>query len=307
MYCFERLRRIPIGSDGWLDPFGAFFPCKSTEHDESAEYLVENLPLVKSLAHSTFKYRSDFEKWKELNAREKLRRFGFVLINGPILRTEKAANYDPRQLEALKVAGIPIRSAFDVAVEFSSAKILSKVNEVIKLLDENPALNKVRGDLENGRYSLWFRGALESTMSSLLQFREQPLRTSIMTMECYDWHDPDQHMVLPASIFADLSSGFDDEMVMLDGRSTITYRVVSFGGHYLLAEWCMYSHDGLSGGMMGDYNNYLSVKVIDDKSFSDDLKVILDRNRKYYKDYPVKITLSHKGEFFERIVGSIVF
>ena len=96
-------------------------------------------------------------------------------------------------------------------------------------------------------------------------------------------------------------------MVMLEGRSDITYRVVSFGSYYLLAEWCMYSHDGLSGGIMGDYNNHLSIKVVDERSFTADLKVILDRNQKYYKDYPVKMTLSHKGDFFERIVNSVLY
>lgn len=305
MYSFEKLERILLGSDGWLDPHGAFFPCKSTEHDESAEYLVENLPLVKSLVNSIFKYQSDFEDWKKLNDREKLRRLSFVLINGSILRTEDSANFTPPQLEAIYRAGIVIRSAFDMAVEYSSAKILSKVNEVMKLLDNNPVLHRVRKDLENGQYSSWFSGWLECSMSSLSRFRETPLKTLIKTYECDDRHHPDQHMILPSSIFDDLSIGFDDEMVLVDGRAITTSRVVSFGGHYLLAEWCMYHHDGLSGGTMGDYNNYLSIKVVDDRSFTDQLRVILDQNQKYYKDYPVKITLSHKGDFFERIVNSV--
>jgi len=79
--------------------------------------------------------------------------------------------------------------------------------------------------------------------------------------------------------------------------------VVDFGSCKLLVQREEYFHDGLSGGMSGDTNNYISMSVVDENSIRQKLSKLIDNRGSLYKDTPRIKTGS--GGYFSEIVTDI--
>lgn len=302
---FPKKDHIEIDSDGWLSPKGNYYKVKPDEHDESATYLTTNSDEVKTLVKQTLE-TWDYHRYQDLNAREKLAKLGFILIRGEILRSEDATNFTPEQLEKITGAGIRIVSAFDGSVEYPTETILQKITSIadgIEKADVVVNLKSHLNDLESGKvnraYDDQFR---EKTMNDIKRFVRSSLKTTINDNEFWDSKGK-EHDILSAGIFDYLSQGFSDEMEMDLGRSTYKFRVVDFGSCKLLVQREEYFHDGLSGGMSGDTNNYISMSVVDENSIRQKLSKLIDNRGSLYKDTPRIKTGS--GGYFSEIVTDI--
>lgn len=302
----EVCSKIVLGSDGWLSPAGLFFPCLSTEHDELAASISGNKELVWDIVERVFFYQYQVDDWRKLPARDRLRKLEFELINGPVLFTENSSNYSIAQMRAISESGILIKSAFDNSIEFPSKDILNKVSEIVDSVLKNPVLISIRRDFDSGMYSNWGASFFARTFKKLEQFSKYPLQTRIRIDGFREQEFPGEHRVFPSSVFDDLSKGYTDEMSIDYGRNLVCYRVTDFGRYKILSSWNEYCHDGLNGGIDGDYNNYLSISVIDDLGYEREVMGLFDWREKYFKNDPLKIVFSHKGTYFETIVGKVV-
>lgn len=302
---FPRSEKIALGSDGWLSPRGDYYKVESTQHDESATYLVGNSFEVKEGERTRFAHTWQRRDYDDKNDREKLKELGWILVRGEILRSEDALNFTPAQLKSISEAGIKVISAFDGSTEYSSDEVQRILDGVFSRLDKSEVLQQVRKDLDDGKLSPWFTGIREVTVSDLNRFRDNPFHTSVYTAEVYDWHHPKEHEVLPQEIFDIMSQGSSEEMRMLLGRSEYTFRVIDLkSGGKIWVEREEYFHDGLSGGMTGDYNNYISMYVIDDVLMREKLSRLIENRTKMYK--PPEITFQVKGGYFEKFFSGLI-
>lgn len=302
---FPREDRIEFGSDGWLSPKGNYYKTKPDEHDESATYLTSNSDEVKTLVKQTLE-TWDYHRYQDLNAREKLEKLGFVLIRGEILRSEDATNFTPEQLKKITEAGIRVISAFDGAVEYPTETILQKVTSIAEGIEKADVVVNLQGhlnDLESSKvgraYDDQFR---EKTMNDIKRFVRSPLKTTINDNQFWDSKGK-EHEILSSGIFDYLSQGFLDEMEMDLGRSIYKFRVIDFGSCKLLVQREEYYHDGLSGGMSGDTNNYISMSVVDENSIRQKLSKLIGDRGSLYKDIPKIKTGS--GGYFSEVVTDI--
>lgn len=302
---FVRSEKIEPGSDGWLSPRGDYYKVGTTEHDESADYLIGNSQEVKEEERIRFAHAWDKKDYDEKNNREKLKQLGWILVRGDILRSEDALNFTASQLKAISEAGIKVVSAFDGSTEYSSDEVQSIVKKVQTNLDQSKVIQQLYEDIEKGD-SPWFSSIREETAVRLANFKEDPFHTTIYTAEVYDWHHPKEHEVLPMEILDILSKGSSEEMKMFLGRSEYTFRVIDLKtGGKIWVEREEYFHDGLSGGSTGDYNNYISMFVVDDVLMRKRIADLIESKAGIYKR-PPEITSQIKGGYFEKFFSGII-
>lgn len=299
---FSKSDHIELGSDGWLSPKGDYYKVRTTEHDESADYLVIHSKEVKELEKA--KPRS--WNYDDLDPREKLRELGYVLIRGEILRSEDVANYTPVQLEKINQAGIRVVSVFEGSLEYPTAEILKKIISIAQDLPKAGVVVQLQSDLNGlkaGRrervYEDQFR---EETMRNINDFVRSPLETVITDNQFYN---PKTHEVLSTGIYDCLSRGYSDEMEMTAGRSVYRFRVVGLRNCKLLIQREEYIHDGVGAGMSGDVNNYISMSVVDNRSLKEKLSELISSRNKLFKDSP-KLEFKRKDGYFAGIITDIV-
>lgn len=302
---FPKSEKIKHGTDGWLSPRGDYYEVGSTQHDESATFLVVNSPEVRDGERRKFTHSYERGDYDDKNDREKLKELGWILIRGKVLRSEDALNFTPAQLRSISEAGIIVISAFDGSTEYSSAEVQAILKNVFLGLDNSKIILSVREDLEKGKLSPWWTEIRQKTFSDIDRFEENPFHTSIYTAEVHDWRHPNEHEILPSEIFDIMSQGSSEEMKMLLGRSEFYFRVINLEtGGKIWVEREKYFHDGLSGGMAGDINNYISMYVIDDVLASERLVNLIKHRRNMLE--PPKITFQVIDGYFENFFSTII-
>jgi len=298
---------IVLGSDGWLSPAGLFFSCLSTEHDELAAAIVAQRELIRDAVYAKFEYEWQLAPWNELPDREKLYQIGFVLIRGPVHFSEVESNYTLTQLKMMSEAKIILRSAFDDSIAITPKKIVDFSSFIIDGIKSNSIVTKIKADFDKGSvYGPWFNGFLRRTFAQLCRFYTNPFQTVVQINECWDSNKPKDHKIFPGAIFNELSRGFTDEMFLGYDRNSIVYRIAELKGFKLLSVWNEYSHDGINGGIDGDFNNHLYLKVVDDRSLESELRNLLQWRDTYWKEIPVRISYSNKGDYFKEVVNKII-
>ncbi len=270
---FPRSDKIIPGSDGWLSPKGNYYKVGTTQHDESASFLISNSFEAQDEEKRRFRHSYDREDYDVKNDREKLKQLGWILVRGEILRSEDALNFTTSQLKAISEAGIKVISAFDGSTEYSSDEVSQVVDRINSGFAKSKIIQHVREDLEQGKFSPWLRSTRERTIQGIEDFSNKPFGRTISTDELYT----DEPEVLPSEIFNVMSEGSFEEMKMKLGRSEYTFRVIQLKtGAKIWVEREEYFHDGLSGGMMGDCNNYISMYVVDNVLMKERLKTLID-------------------------------
>ncbi|MDO8341131.1 MAG: hypothetical protein Q7T59_04095 [Candidatus Woesebacteria bacterium] len=300
---FPKTDHVELGSDGWLSPKGDYYKVVTTEHDESASYLINKSSEVKDLE------AEDRLPWsyKELNPREKLKRLGFVLVRGPILCSEDVTNFTLNQLTKITESGIQIVSAFEGGVEYPAKEILKKVESVANgllkvgvVLDLRQDLSSLREGKREREYDDQFK---ETTLKDIEKFVKSPLKTEINDYQF--GNTKKEYELFATGVFDYLSNGFTDEMEMDLGRSIYKYRVIDLDNCKLLIQWEEYFHDGLSGGYHGDVNHHISIVVVDGRSVQAKLSKLIKDRSKLYQDTP-KITTMNGNGYFSEVMSDII-
>lgn len=277
---FVRSEKIASGSDGWLSPKGNYYKVGTTQHDESADFLVKNTTEVKDEEKRRFRHSFLREDYDIKSSRFKLEELGWVLIRGNVLHSNDALNYSTKQLRLINEAGIKIVSAFDGSKAYSSAhtlEFIAKVSNEIsagKMVAEARKIVASRGE----EYSDFEAGTLRDIDS----FEKDIFHNEIHTESV----NPDEDVLssrhgkdsLPAEIFDTLSDGFSEEMFVNNGRYSYCFRLLDIGDkEKLIVQARIYHHDGLSGGMHGAVENWISVFVVDEFTLLDKIQKLISK------------------------------
>ncbi len=293
---FPKIDQIEFGSDGWLSPGGDYYKVETTQHDESAKYIVKNSDEVKDLEGKMIDNVGQRMSYAGKPYREKLKQLGYILIRGEILRTEEEVNYTPEQLGAISKAGIKIVSAFDGSVEYNPKKILDRVQEVIEKLRNDHEVKSIQFGLDKGGYLPWMQRARAETIEDIGKLSHNPFKTVVHVDEFYK---PEIYDKVPDRIFDILSTDYADEMRITVTRSEFTLRLVDLSGEKLLIQREKYTHDGLGGFLY--IENSISMFVIDNLSFGKKLSKLLGVKRSN-----PKIEFENKNGYFAEIVTNLV-
>ncbi len=297
---FEKSDKIVSGSDGWLSPSGAFYAAVSDEHKELADWIVENN--LSEVYQDRF-YREHVKSdLNYMNRSRKnyaasthfLRDEGWILINGPVFRTDNALNYTRRQLEQLAESGIPVVGVYDGSKEFSSQETLEWVDNVVervsdcvdKYYKEKQYLSDYPWTKDASSYSYTIpRNEAEhwEDMSSrgyttLEDFKRKPFKTQF----------GDLGLVGFEKIKDILSQGFEDEIVFCHEMETYTFRLIRLeSGERICVEYKFHHHDRDSGN-----DEFLNAYVVDNFTFRDKINKYLD------SAFNAKV----QGEYFQKIM-----
>lgn len=302
---FPGSEKIKPESDGWLSPAGTYYQVGVTEHDESAKFLITYSSEVKTGEKKKFSYPFQRVDYDNKNNREKLRDLGWILIRGHVLRSEDALNFTIAQLKAISEAGIAVISAFDGSTEYSSNEVQGIVKKIKTSFAESKVIQKIRNDLDEGRLSSRLTPFRQETIRGIEQFNRDPFRTTIYITEVFNYKKPNEHEVLPMEIFNLMSKGYSEEVKIFTDRFDYTYRVIDLEtGGKIWVERSKYSHDGLSGGMVGDFNNYISIYVVDDVLMREKLSKLFGSESKTPLN-PNQISFQKKGGYFEKYFSEI--
>lgn len=298
---FVKSEKILPGSDGWLSPKGSYYKVEPNEHDESASFLVKNVDEVKEAAEK--KYIDAWEKrdYETMNDRMKLIKLDWILVRGPILRSEDANNFSKMQLKRISEAGIKVVSAFGGAIEYSSDEVLMVTERICKDIHENPIINQWIKESETSYYPRQF---YKEFMDDLKSFKESPLRSIIGMIGFGSLSDPnDLDAMLPREFFDVMSKGYAEEMKILCGLDTYFFREVNLkDGMKLWIKRIQHIHSGESGGFLGNYMDYLSMFVADEHLVVDMLRQLIDDRVNYHP----KVELSENDGYFGRIMEKVV-
>ena len=303
---FPKSDHIELGSDGWLSPNGDYYKVGQTEHVESARYLLANSKDVQNLVRSRYENefdRMDFDK-KTPNP-EKLKLLGFVLIRGPILRSDDALNFTPEQLDQITKAGIKVVSAYEGSKEFSSKELIEKLNEIKSRLQSSKIINRVRKSL-TGEPGEGFR---RKYIDEIENFIKDPLHKSINVDQFWNYflgYQENGHEILPTEIFNILSHGFSEEMVVKIGRYIRKFRVVNLqGNEKLIIERDEYRHRGDSRDNSADILNYINMFVADPHTIARKFERLIYGGVSEDEKTP-KIDLSNPDGYFADIVRKLM-
>jgi len=298
---FPKSDYIELGTDGWLSPQGGYYKVGTTEHDESAEYIIKNSDEVKLLEERVISNVGQRMRYDEKPYREKLKKLGFILIRGETLRSEEAANYTPQQLRAMSKVGIKIVSAFDGSIEYHPDKILQRMSEVSTNLQDDPIMMKyIQADLNSHRDLPWFQEIRTRTLEDIREFSRNPFKTVIHIDESVD---PETEDIVSSRILEVLSKGFTDELKIRIGRSEYTFRMVGLNGAKLIIQREKYTHDLLGG--FRHINNFINMFVTDDLALKEKLLKLIEGDSNLYKTTP-KITLGNQKGYFAGIVTDLI-
>lgn len=278
---FVRSEKIEPGSDGWLSPEGAFFKADKDQHGELADWIIS-----KNVSEMNRKFR-DWEE-SDLPSRQFLVEKGWILINGPIFRTDNALNYTTKQLELLAEVGIPVVGALDGAKEFSSQETLEWVEKAAKNISDfierqkNIILVQTSGgwnrqEVDQARF---WENMKDRGFSTLEDFKKDPFHTTFRDFGLISFTD----------IRDVMSQGYQDEMVFDYGMETYTFRLLKLNsGERICVEYTFHHHDR-------DWGNeeHMSAYVVDDFTFKE----------KINKFVGSKFEPQIKGEYFRRFIES---
>ncbi|MGA3292183.1 MAG: hypothetical protein ABSC49_03520 [Candidatus Microgenomates bacterium] len=259
---FPKTDHIVPGSDGWLSPSGEFFKANKDQHKEVADWIMGN-------------------QSSELPSTEVLRNKGWILINGPIFRTDNALNYTTNQLNKLSDANIPIVGAYDGSKEFSSQETLdwtkSATKNISDFLDGQDLLdwsgNKINQD------EFW-REIGDRGYPTLEDFRKDPFHTRFA----------DFRRVRFIDVRDVLTRGYQDEIIFDHGMETYTLRLVKLdSGERICVEYTFHHHDRDSGN-----EEHMNIYVVDNFTFKDKIKKYISSGIK------PQIT----GDYFKELIES---
>lgn len=284
---FPKSDHIVLGNDGWLSPSGVFFKADSDQHEILAKWLVSN-NLSELKKGRRPKDDTRYLEESGLPSREFLRDKGWILINGPVFRTDNALNYTTQQLKLLAETGVPVMGAYDGSKEFSSQETLEWVNtsaqnikdfinkQDIKILKRfnNSGYEPVSASQDEYWEDINYRG-----YSTLDDFKKDPFHTTF----------GDFGMVSFTDVRDVLSQGYHDEIVFDQGQETYTLRLVELGsGENICIEYTFHHHVGHGSGNEEHMNMY----VVDNFTFED----------KINKYISTGINPQIKGEYFSKFI-----
>lgn len=294
---FPRSEKIEAGSDGWLSPKGDYYKVGTTEHDESAEYIIKNSVEVKSLEQKVIDSVGQRKSYDERPYREKLRQLGFVLIRGEILRSEDAPNYTVAQLDAISRVGIKTVSAFDGSVEYHSDRILEKIREIIANLQNGPIVKYIQTDIDRHKDLPWIQKIRAKTLDDIREFSRNPFNTQIHIEEPFN---PETHDIISSRILDLLSVGYTDEVTIELPRLDYTFRVAGLNGEKLLLQRVRYTHDEFLRT-----ENRISILVVDDLSLKKKFAKLLEKDSKSQGALSKIKFVNQDGYFAEILTGLI--
>lgn len=300
---FPPSEKIELGSDGWLSPKGNFYQCGTTEHDESAEYLIENSAEAKLLEQQVIDSAGERKSYDERPDREKLKYLHWVLIRGSVLRSDDALNYTPEQLKKISDAGIKIVSAHGGSKEYSSQELIEKLNSIKTKLEGSSVIREVERQLPK------LSSLRKHTIEDIHAFINDPLHESIFIGEFGDYflnYQEGGHEVLPAEVFNILSSGFSEEMTINIGRYIRRFRATNLeDGEKLIVERQEYHHGGQSRETAADIENTISMFVADAYTIRNKFERLIYGGVSDDEKTP-KIKLSKPDGYFADIVKGIM-
>jgi hypothetical protein len=284
---FPKFDKIKPDSGGWLSPSGSYYQAKSSEHDEAANFIVESNLCEIPKRSNLKRYRptdSELRKKSNLLPRQFLNDKGWILINGPVFRTDNALNYTTKQLELLTEAGIPVVGAFDGSKEFSSRETLEWVRMTAKNVSDYINNHKIQ-IVENGQFKtvnqdeLW-RDINDRGYSTLEDFKKDPFRTEFAEFGGVEFAD----------VRDVITKGFEDEIIFDHSMETYTLRLIRLpSGERICVEHTYHHHDRDSGN-----EDRMNIYVVDDFTFKDKVKRLLSS----------KYTPKIKGKYFKRLLIS---
>lgn len=278
---FLKSEKIDRGSDGWLSPKGDYYQCDSSQHDESATYLVGNSTEVKEEEKRRFRHSFMSEDYDAKVAREKLKEQGWILINGPVFRTDNTLNYTTNQLSKLVEAGIPIVGTYDGSKEFSSKETLGWIKTAVKDISdflESQKLLGWRGNMIN-QNEFW-KDIKDRGYSTLEDFKKDPFHTTF----------GDFVRVGFTNVRDVLTKGYQDEAVFDYGQETYTLRLIGLdSGERVCIEYTFHHHDRDSGN-----EEHMNAYVVDNFTFKDKIKKYLSTG----------INPQIKGDYFRKLIES---
>lgn len=293
---FVKSEKILPGSGGWLSPGGNYYPTKSTEHDEAAEWIIENNLSEIPNREQMRGYRrtdSEFREKSGLNPRQFLNKKRWILINGPIFRTFDALNYTTKQLEMLAEAGIPVIGVYDGSKEFSTEETLKWVGDVVRRVNES---------LVNGDFTTWKPEKLAFEKGKIVNLDEywgEIHRSGYKIIEDFA-KDPfhtefgDFGRIHFTDVRDRITEGYKDEIVFDKDRETYTIRLIELeSGEKIAVEYTFHHHDRDSGN-----EEHMNIYVVDDFTFKDKIKKYLSAGSQLV----IKTEPQFKGEYFRKIV-----
>lgn len=283
---FPKSEKIEPGSDGWLSPSGVFYEANRDQHKESADWIVRsNLSELKGKRGSVGDVK--YMERSGLPSTQFLRDNGWILINGPVFRTDNALNYTTPQLTKLAEAGIPVVGAYDGSKEFSSKETLKWVNESAKAVSyfidtQKPQIligswsgyKKVDASQEEFWAEIKHRG-----YPTLEDFKEDPFHTTFGDFGLMKFTD----------IRDVLTKGYQDEITFDYGMETYVLRLIELhSGEKICVEYTFHHHDGLGSGN----EEHMNVYVVDNFTFKEKIKKYLSSG----------VEPDVKGEYFRNII-----
>lgn len=265
---FPKSDHIELRSDGWLSPSGVFFKAGGDQHKEASDWIVSNnLSELKGRSRASI---SDLEYMEEsgLSSTQFLRDKRWILINGPVFRTDDALNYTTSQLKLLSEAGIPVIGVYDGSREFSSHETVEWVEKVTKRVSDfiDGQKNKVLIRSSGGGYEPkdvsqieFWENVKDQGFSTLEDFKRDPFHTTFGDFGRVSFTD----------VRDILSQGFHDEIVFDQGQETYTLRLVKLdSGERICIEYTFHHHVGHGSGNEEQMNVY----VVDNFRFKDKIK-----------------------------------
>lgn len=284
---FVKSEKIAPGSDGWLSPKGNYYEVKSTEHNEAADWIIMND--LSEIPRRRYETITDLEcqKRSDLPSRPFLLKNRWILMNGPIFRTDDALNYTTKQLKLLAEVGIPVVGVFDGAKEFSSQETLEWVEKTAKNISDFIEGQKNiialvqtfggwnRQEVDQARF---WENMKDRGFSTLEDFKKDPFHTTFGDFGSISFTD----------IRDVMSQGYQDEMVFDYGMETYTFRLLKLNsGERICVEYTFHHHDR-------DWGNeeHMNAYVVDDFTFKE----------KINKFVGSKFEPQIKGEYFRRFI-----
>ncbi|HKC05142.1 MAG TPA: hypothetical protein VKC54_04710 [Patescibacteria group bacterium] len=284
---FQKSDHIELGSDGWLSPSGMFFKAGKNQHKEAAEWIVaKNLSELKEKRKRPINDAQYMEN-SGLPSIEFLRDKGWILINGPIFRTENALNYTTDQLTKLSEAGIPVVGAYDGSKEFSSQETLEWVGRSAKNISdfiETQKIQILRFSQRDGYKPItvtqdeFWENIRDHGYSTLEDFKRNPFDTIFGEFGRISFTD----------VRDVLSQGYQDEIVFDRGQETYTLRLIKLSsGERICVEYTYHHHDR-------DFGNeeHMNVYVVDNFEFK----------KKLDKYISSGINPKIKGDYFRNLI-----
>lgn len=277
---FFRSEHIELGSDGWLSPSGQFFKADGDQHKILADWIVSNnLSELKKGRRP----KDDLQYLEEsgLPSREFLRDKGWILINGPVFRTDNALNYTAQQLKLLAEAEVPVIGVYDGSKEFSSQETLNWIKTAVKDVSdflEGQELFDWSGNKIN-QDELWI-DVRNRGYSTLEDFRNNPFHTEFV----------DFGRVRFTDVRDVLTKGYQDEIVFDQGQETYTLRLIRLdSGERICIEYTFHHHERNSGN-----EEHMNTYVVDNFTFKDKIKKYLSTG----------INPQINGDYFRKLIES---